>query len=135
MAPRKKSSSYDLDSYLGRSQYVNSSIDKKTAKQRQNSFKDTVGPAAGVGMGVLAAGGALIGAPLGLAVAPMAGLAYIASKGKQRAERKQKAADYSAAAVKRSRPRPVLPAKAAAAAAAKRSPVKKGSPVTSMKAK
>jgi len=120
MAPRKKSSSYDLDSYLGRSQYVNSSIDKKTARQRQNSFKDIVGSAAGVGMIGLAAAGALVGAPIGPAVAPMAGLAYIASKGKQRAERKQKAADYSAAAVKRSRPRPVLQAKAAAAAATKR---------------
>jgi|DEB3_MinimDraft_2_1074329.scaffolds.fasta_scaffold01406_3 uncharacterized protein (DUF885 family) len=77
---------YDVTTYLGRSQAVNSSIDAKTARQRQKSFKDLVGPAAGVGMVATTIAGAAAGAPFMPFVAPIAGMAYIASKGKHRAE-------------------------------------------------
>lgn len=89
MANQKKTPpAYDVTTYLGRSQAVNSSIDSATAKKRQNSFKDLAGPVAGAAMlGATVAGG-LAGAPFVPFVAPLAGLSYIASKGKARAERK-----------------------------------------------
>jgi len=77
---------YDVTTYLGRSQAVNSSIDPKTARQRQKSFKDLAGPAAGAGMLAATVAGAAAGAPFMPFVAPIAGLAYVASKGKHRAE-------------------------------------------------
>lgn len=107
--PNKKN--YDVTSYLGRSQYVNSTIDSKTAKKRQRSFKKTIGPAAGVGMAGLTVGGALAGAPFMPFVAPIAGLSYIANEGKKRAEKKAHNKKTSAASVKRTRPTPVRPGK------------------------
>jgi hypothetical protein len=89
MATSKKTpKEYDVTSYLGRSQYVNSTIDAKTAKQRQKDFKNIAGPVAGIGMlGATVLGGAL-GAPFLPAVPVLGSLAYVASKGKKRAEAK-----------------------------------------------
>lgn len=99
--PNRKN--YDVTSYLGRSQYVNSTIDSKTAKKRQRSFKKTIGPAAGVGMAGLTVGGALAGAPFIPFVAPIAGLSYIANEGKKRAEKKAHNKKASASSVKRTK--------------------------------
>jgi hypothetical protein len=89
MANQKKTPpEYDVNTYLGRSQHVNSSIDAATAKKRQNSFKDLAGPVAGAAMLATTVAGGLAGAPFVPFIAPIAGLSYIANKGKERAERK-----------------------------------------------
>jgi hypothetical protein len=132
MPPKKKSDQYDLNSYLGRSQYVNSTIDSKTAKKRQNAFKDLAGPVSGAAMLGTTVAGAALGAPFMPFVAPIAGLAYVASRGKARSERKESNAKASAAAVKRNRPKPVTTSSSRASAAVKRTrPV----PTGQMKAK
>ena len=81
---------YDVTSYLGRSQAVNSSISKATARQRRNSFKDLAGPVAGLGVLATTVAGGALGAPFMPFVAPIAGMSYVASRGKARAERKAK---------------------------------------------
>jgi hypothetical protein len=87
-AAKKTPPQYDVTSYLGRSQYVNSTIDAKTAKLRQKQFKKVIGPAAGIGMLAASVGGAIVGAPFMPAVLPLAAMSYVAAKGKDSAERR-----------------------------------------------